>query len=467
MAAAQDRHLLADHALAASARRGVRSAFDELYGRHALAAWRLAVVVTRDVDEAGEVVANAFASTLTRASDVDATTPAPSFRVALLGATRRCAIDVVSQRGSRGVAPPDVPVLDALEPRVAVIRRAFEELPERWRSVLWLIEVDGVASTDAAHVVHVAPTAIAPLLERAHHGFQEQVLLIGIGASARSACRRTSDRLTDYRVGSLVEGDEAQVRSHLDGCEACRARLASLDDLIPVLRGAGHPLPVALADVAAARWSAALVVDAGPLRLALPGGQPMPVWAQRAFAGVVAGVVALGITGATMIAGRGRSGGRDVVARPALAGGESALGTGLSDLDLSDGGLAALPTTPPASGAPAAQTSAPALPRTDGPSSADASPPAASAPPLATGDGAVEQSATDGAPPAEAPPSGSGSSQSVTIGVDGVGWVTIGPDCQGGELFGQGGGSCSPPPEGGDPVTVSVPTSASAASSML
>lgn len=461
MAAVQDRHLLADHVLAASARRGVRAAFDELYRRHGLAAWRLALVVTRDASDATEAVANGFASTFAKSSDPELDVAGESLRVALLRSTRRSAIDVVSQRSPDSPPRSEALVLDAVEPRVAVIRRAFGELPERWRSVLWLVEVDGVTPAEAAQVIHVAPTAVTPLLERAHRGFQEQVLLIAIGASSPAPCRRTSDRLTDYRAGSLAEADEAQVRSHLDGCGSCRARLASLDDVIPVLRSAGQPLPVAVADLAAARWSAALVVDSGPLHLVLPGGQPMPVWAQRAFAGVVAGVVALGITGATMIAGRGRGGGREVVARPQLAGGESAAGIpDLSDLDFDGSGLD-LPTTPPASGSssPSARTAAP-LPRTSGaPAAAIVDTPVAAAGPAPTqggssGGGPVQPApAPDAGPPSDAP-----SNDSVTVAVDGLGWVTIGPDCQGGELLGQGGGSCEAPATD-DPVTVSLPLS--------
>lgn len=419
-------------------------------------------MVTRDASDATDAVANGFASTLAKSSDPELDAAGESLRVALLRSTRRSAIDVVGQRSPDSPPRSEALVLDAVEPRVAVIRRAFGELPERWRSVLWLVEVDGVAPTEAAQVIHVAPTAVTPLLERAHRGFQEQVLLIAIGASSPALCRRTSDRLTDYRAGSLAEADEAQVRSHLDGCGSCRARLASLDDVIPVLRSAGQPLPVAVADLAAARWSAALVVDSGPLHLVLPGGQPMPVWAQRAFAGVVAGVVALGITGATMIAGRGRGGEREVVARPQLAGGESAAGIpDLSDLDLDGSGLN-LPTTPPESArssSPSARTGAP-LPRTGAaPAAAIVDTPVAAAGPAPTQGGSSGGSSVQPSPAPDAgPPSDAPSSDSVTVAVAGLGWVTVGPDCQGGGLLGQSAGSCEAPATDG-PVTVSLPLS--------
>ncbi len=468
MAAERDIELLQDRTLADSARRGGREAFDELYRRHARASWRLALLVTRDGAAAEAAVAGAFAATLARTPDLAPGAVDDGFRVTLLRATRRAAIDTITDAADTGAhstaGPARAPQpLHAFEPRVAVIRQAFDALPERWRSVLWLVDVEGFSTFDAARVIRVAPAAAGPLMERARLGLQEQVLLTGLRHPSPADCRRTTDRLTGYVADALTARDEAQVRGHLDHCAACRGRLAALDDLVPVLRSTSLALPLYLGEDAAARWATSLVRDSGPLHLVMPGGQPMPAWAQRAFAGAVAAVIALGITGATMIAGRGRSGGRDVTIRPVTADGESALGgtPGLSDLDLSGRGFVA-PTTGTGS-APAAAVvastanrSGAALPRTGGATSSPIDDQGATPPPALPSPGITP-------PPGPAPAPGPAPSSDavVTVAIPDVVAITVGPSCNGIDLGGTVLG-CDPPAAPA-PITIggtAVPTSA-------
>lgn len=465
MAAERDIELLQDRTLADSARRGGREAFDELYRRHARAAWRLALVVTRDGAAAEAAVAGAFRATLARTPDRAPGAVDDGLRVTLLRATRRAAIDAVTDAAAHPTShliagPATAPQpLHAFEPRVAVIRRAFDALPERWRSVLWLVDVEGFSTFDAARVIRVAPGAAGPLMERARLGLQEQVLLTGLRHPSPVNCRRTTDRLTGYVADSLAPSDEAQVRGHLDRCAACRGRLAALDDLVPVLRSTSLALPLYLGDDAAARWANSLVRDSGPLHLVMPGGQPMPAWAQRAFAGALAAVIALGITGATIIAGRGRSSGRDVTIRPVTADGESALGgnPGLSDLELSGRGFVAPTTgagTGPAVAAATPNWSGAALPRTSGSTSSPVYDQGTVLPPALPSTGTTP-------PSAPAPGPTPSSDAVVTVVIPEVVGITVGPSCTGIDLGGTVLG-CEPPATP-DPITIggtAVPTSA-------
>lgn len=441
MAAARDLRLVTDRALGDNARRGDRAAFDELYRRHAPAAWRLALAVARHPDAARAAVASAFALTLGRVGELEHRGD-ERLRIAILRATRRAAADAVTPLIT---LRPDDSTFDLVagEPRVALVRQSFEALPERWRSILWLADVEGCALADAARVLEVQPAAAASLLARARLGMQEQVLLSAQSGPTPAECRRTADRLTGYATAELEERDEARVRKHLDTCAACRDRLAALDDLIPVLRTTAVVVPLALAQDAAAAWSSALVRDRGPLGLGLPGGQPVPVWAQRALAGAVAALVALGITGATLSTNRKGGGGRDVATRPVAVAGETALGdSGLSDLvlDVPRTVMLAGPTGLGAIPAPAARSNQrDPLPRT---TLADTS----SGP---TAGGSIT------APP-QAPPVDSGGSTTddalATLGIGGVGAVSVGGSCNGGQLFGQEMG-CQPAPSN-DPVSI-------------
>lgn len=444
MAVNPDLDLLDDDALAARARDGDRGALDVLYRRHAPAAWGLALAVTREPVAAEAAVAAGFAGALARSES----SASEAARSALLRATRRAAIDAVPAPATAGGVPLGLAV-DAVSPRVATIQAAFDALPERWRSVLWLVDVEGGAREDVARVIEISPESVDALLDRARLGFQEQVLLTGLRAPSPRDCRRTTDRLAAYASGALPERDAARVRSHLDGCDACRGRLAALDDLVPVLRSVRLALPLHLAETAAARWSASLGRNLGPLRLGLPGGQPMPVWAQRTFAGAVAAFVALGIAGATLLAGRGQGSGRDVVARP--AGGESALGEP-APTDLDGDPLSSLPTTPPLAARPSSAPeigTAVALPRTDGVGVVpDVDAPIA-APPTVD-------------PPAEPEPE-AGAEQVLTVDIPGVIGITYGDDCSGAQVGGNALG-CAPT-AGDDPLTLITPLTPSASSS--
>lgn len=442
MAATSDLDLL-DDALVERARAGDRRAFDALYGRHASAAWGLALAVTRDPASAEAAVSSGFASALARSVPADPAALAASTdtaRAAVLRATRRAAIDAHLAQADTGSSTTTL-ALEATSPRVATIRAAFDALPERWRSVLWLVDVAGGSIEDAAKVLDMTPTSLRALADRARLGFQEQVLLTGVRHPSPTDCRRTTDRLTDYASGSLDGRDATQVRTHLDGCAECRNRLAALDDLVPVLRGASLALPLLLADVAVARWMARHKRSLGPLRLGMPGGEPMPVWAQRTFAGAVAAFVALGIAGATLLAGRGQGSGRDVVARPAS--GESALGEP-APTDLDGGGLASLPTTPPALArtTPAAEIgSAVSLARTDEPT--DGLPTVSNPPPRLVVD-----------PPADPDPAPA-AGQVLTVDIPGVVGITVGDECTGAQILGTALGC--PPSTAGGPLTLITP----------
>ncbi|MEO7429042.1 MAG: zf-HC2 domain-containing protein, partial [Acidimicrobiales bacterium] len=402
---------------------------------------------------ASDAMAGAFGLSLAR--PVDAAPGAEErLRLTLLRATRIAAIDAVGALAAVR-NPGGLVGFEPGERRVALVREAFHALPERWRSILWLVDVEGCTALDAARVLELAPDAVGPLLERARLGLQEQVLLSGSGDASPADCRRTTDRLTGYAAGTLAARDEARTRRHLDGCGSCRDRLAALDDLIPVLRGTAIALPILLASQAATVWSASLVRDRGPLRLGLPGGAPMPAWAQRALAGSVAALVALGITGATMLAGGRGRGARDVASRPITASGPTVFGDqGLADLSLDGPGFVAPALSlGTASGAAAGSVDAPrsgaALPRTDGPAVADS---AGSSP---FGPAQVDPTGPASLPPGSTPPPpppATGGGALVTAGVAGVASVTVGDACSGGQVLGNAIG-CAPPASS-DPVTV-------------
>ncbi len=343
MGAGSDIALLDDHLLADRAHRGDRAAFDELARRHLVVAWGLAGAVTRHRGLAVDAVVAGVAGALADPHGLPQIGEGSAL-IPLLRATRRAAID--------GPTDPtrelSAVMIDDPEPEAhaALVSEAFHLLPERSRSALWLVEVERLDAPVAAGALEVQAGELPALVERARLGLGEQLLKGGLGTAVGSECARTVDRLSDYMTDELSEREVVRTRRHLDSCERCRDRLVALDDLMPLLRQCAVPMPAPLVDDARRSWAASIVPASGPLRLHLPGGRPMPVWAERALAGTAAAVVMLGITGALIASGgRGSKVRDDLAARTATAqepltgSGESALADppALSELDLESG----------------------------------------------------------------------------------------------------------------------------------
>ena len=253
-----------DTDLAALATTGDLSAFEELYRRHVEAAWRMALAVTANPHDASDAVSDAF----TRVFQALPSRPqaAGHFLPYLLAAVRNAAIDGL-RRGSRqrSVDPGDHPDWASLgaEPgdrlvadvEATLVARAFHSLPERWRSVLWLTEVEEIPAREVAELLGLSPNGVAQLALRARAGLRQRYLQAHLRENeVRHLCRDTVNRLGAYVAGGLSPRDLSKVDQHLAGCEDCRARLLQLQDVTPSLHRAVLPLPAALAALSAAKW---------------------------------------------------------------------------------------------------------------------------------------------------------------------------------------------------------------------
>jgi len=176
----------ADAELAAKAAKGDREAFEELYRRHARTAMRVAYRITGNIHDASDAVSDAFARVMQALPKGQLDQPA-RFRPYLMTATRHAAVDVLRRAGRAVPAGSD----DALEPAEtlagpseklidatdsALVASAFRDLPERWRSVLWLTEVEQVPTREAAPMLGLSPNGVAQLAVRARAGLRERYL---------------------------------------------------------------------------------------------------------------------------------------------------------------------------------------------------------------------------------------------------------------------------------------------------
>jgi RNA polymerase sigma factor (sigma-70 family) len=299
-----------DSSLVARATAGDLAAFGELYRRHVDAAWRVALAVTTNPDDAADAVSDAFTRVFQALPE--RLYAADHFLPYLLAAVRNAAIDVLRRGGrqqpSEAAEDREWPALTSgpvdfllADEDASMVARAFRSLPERWRSVLWLTEVEQIPARDAAMLLGVSPNGVAQLAVRARAGLRERYLQAHLRQNdVRLGCRHTVDRLGAYAAGGLAPRDVAKADQHLAGCDTCRARLSDLQDLAPALRRVVLPLPAGLAALALAKWELASSSTAASASVAITSTASAPSAALSAAgtvgaAGTAAPVAGVGV----------------------------------------------------------------------------------------------------------------------------------------------------------------------------
>ncbi|MDQ1437909.1 MAG: hypothetical protein QOK43_1538 [Acidimicrobiaceae bacterium] len=308
-----DPAVVADADLAERAAAGDNRAFEELYRRHAPAAWRVAQAVTNHKDDAADAVSEAFAGVL-QALPAGRLRDGGSFRAYLLSATRRASIDQLRRRQRQ--QPGDMAGL-AERPATAVsgspierllvatdsalVASAFRGLPERWRSVLWLTEVEQIPAKEAAPILGMSANGVAQLAVRARNGLRERYIQAHLSTTTvPRECRFTVERLGAYVAGALSPRDLAKVDQHLAGCETCRARNAELEELGERLRRIVLPFPLGLGALALKHWR---VVAGHSLLGKVRASASLAARAERPLAVMSAALFAAGLAGVGVVGG--------------------------------------------------------------------------------------------------------------------------------------------------------------------
>ena len=230
-----------DTELLAAVRAGDTAAFGMLYERHRAAARQLAYALTHDPADADDLVAETFARVF--ATLRAGRGPLVAFRaylhttlrhVCYHGARRDRRLEFTDDltRYDAGEPFPD-PTLDRLERTYAA--RAFRQLPDRWRDVLWMTEVEGAGPAEIAPRLGLTPNAVAVLAHRAREGLRRLYLQQHVAVADRPDCRWTGERLGGHARGHLAPRESSRLHAHLAWCGGCRARLDELAEAGPLL----------------------------------------------------------------------------------------------------------------------------------------------------------------------------------------------------------------------------------------
>jgi len=197
---------------------GAGRSYGELYVEYAPAARGLALSMVPP-DVADDVVAEAFARVL--AAIRAGGGPDHAFRPYLLAAVRNLANDWIAARrrvtviGDLDEEADDRSALltsgfsgDAeteaeARAEARLIIRAFSRLPERWRTVLWQLEVEGKAPAEVAPVLGLSGNGVSALAMRAREGLRQAYLQEHIGTNIPASCRACAEDLGAGARGRL------------------------------------------------------------------------------------------------------------------------------------------------------------------------------------------------------------------------------------------------------------------------
>src|SRR6187402_1912410 len=201
-----DRSRVADEELARRVRSGDDRAFGVLWERHARAGLAAAGSF-RSIAEPEDIVAEAYLRILRSMQGGGG--PHEAFRPYLYRTIRNVALGWKPDSASLGLddvaeTADDRPGPEETAADNTITLRAFRTLPERWRTVLWYTEVEGMEPADAAPLLGLTANATAALAYRARDGLKKSWLQAHVSEQrVPPECRWTTQRMGEYARGGL------------------------------------------------------------------------------------------------------------------------------------------------------------------------------------------------------------------------------------------------------------------------
>lgn len=263
-----DSEPISDSELIALVRAGDAAAYEELFVRHRAVALRYARRLS-DSERAEDLCAEAFTKIfdlLQRGKGPDV-----AFRAYLLTTVRTSHLNNL-RRGSREDLVPDhepisrmMPVIEDPDARFDrnAICRAFYQLPERWRVVLWLTSVEGYTHDEVSERLGLKSNAVASLAFRARAGLRQAYLAEHLLEATEPRCRTVVQQLPTYLRDRVTPRRRRQVEEHLDGCASCTTAALELTEVDTRLGGLLAPLALTGVAAGAVQASGALAALKG------------------------------------------------------------------------------------------------------------------------------------------------------------------------------------------------------------
>jgi RNA polymerase sigma-70 factor, ECF subfamily len=142
------------------------------------------------------------------------------------------------------------------------LRDAVQQLPTEYRLILVLHDMEELSGEDIAEVTGLRPGTIRVRLHRARlfvrkelekrerrgvrSGAKRPVVITEVRPRQRN-CKQMFAELSDYLDDELDDSLCAELEKHMEGCEPCKAFLATLEETIRTCREAPNEVPDAQA----------------------------------------------------------------------------------------------------------------------------------------------------------------------------------------------------------------------------
>lgn len=245
-----------DRELLARVRAGEDAAYGELFSRHADAVRRFSLRHVREPAEADDLTAEAFFRVLQAIRRGSG--PTDHVRTYLLTVARRVAWEWSGRRRDVPVDDEELsrrvePFADATAQRAeyTLIGRAFTSLPERWRTVLWQVEVEGERPSAVAPLFGLSANAMSALARRAREGLRAAYLQAHLAEDhGEASCSSVLAKLGSYTAGGVQGAEQRRIRKHLRTCARCTALHVELTEVCSTLRAHAAHLGVPVAATA-------------------------------------------------------------------------------------------------------------------------------------------------------------------------------------------------------------------------
>lgn len=226
-------HAKGDQELVAAVKAGDAEAYGELFERYQSRIYNFTYGILGNAEDARDVTQDAFIrvfEALPRKEHVE-------FSAYLYRAARNAAYDVAKARG-RYTAPDDLEAVREssmyADPERATlfceqqetVRGAMAALPDDYRAILTLREVQELSYQQIADALEMTRTNVGVTIMRARLKFKGAFRMSHVDVDALCAeCQAMLPKLSAYIDDELKPDERAKVEAHLDDCPLCRYAL--------------------------------------------------------------------------------------------------------------------------------------------------------------------------------------------------------------------------------------------------
>lgn len=231
---------------------GDDAAYAMLWRRHRQAAHAAARAVAASSD-AEDAVSEAFLRVLRAIRGGGG--PRSAFRAYLIKTTRNVAVSW--QRMERPQTHEDLDAFGDPSGSEADTERSLDEamassalhgLPERWRKVLWYVDVEGIPTREVAALMGIQANAVAALTYRARERLRQEWIRAHVDPTDEDVEHQwVIQALPEFARHRLEPPHAARVLTHLGSCSSCSLVQRDLRRLGPRLREAIVPVLIGIA----------------------------------------------------------------------------------------------------------------------------------------------------------------------------------------------------------------------------